>query len=112
MLRSTYDSLVNAAAGRFPWLPVVGVAAGSVRFRRGRRAGDVPRLPDRTGTADGTVPLRVGRAASRGVSRHQSAGGEPKTWHAVPSGTHNALRRAGGAAYAGGAEAAWLNDRR
>ena len=107
MLRSTFDSLTNAAAGRFPWLPV-GLLLRD-RFESARVAGRVTcPVFQSHGTADRIVPLPLGEALHARFPE-RSAGGVPKRWHVVTGGSHNALRREGGASYAA-AEGAFLGS--
>ena len=60
------------------------------------------------GTADRIVPLRLGEALHARFPA-ASAGGAAKRWHVVAGGSHNGLRREGGAAFAA-AEAAFLRS--
>ena len=107
MLRSTFDSLTHAAADRFPWLPV-GLLLRD-RFESDKAAGRVTcPVFQSHGTADRIVPLPLGEALHARFPA-ASAGGVPKRWHVVAGGSHNALRREGGAAFAA-AEAAFLRS--
>ena len=105
LLRSTFDGLANAAAARFPWLPVRALLRDP--FDSAALAGRVtcPVLQAH-GTADTIVPLALG-VRLHAAFPERSECGAAKRWLAVPGAGHNALRREGGAALAD-AEAAWL----
>ena len=107
MLRSTFDSLTNAAAARFGWLPVDLLLRD--RFDSAAVAGRVScPVFQAHGTADGVVPLGLGEALFAAFPA-ASAGGAAKRWLAVPGAGHNALRRQGGRRFAD-AERAFLDS--
>ncbi|MEM9700952.1 MAG: alpha/beta hydrolase [Planctomycetota bacterium] len=105
LLRSTFDSLTNAAANRFPWLPVRLLLRD--RFESTAAA---PRVVcpvfQAHGTADRIVPERLGEALFAAFP-DRSAGGTPKTWLSLPGVGHNGVRRQAGARFAD-AESAFL----
>ena len=107
ILRSTFDSLTNAAAGRFPWLPV-GLLLRD-RFDSAAVAGRVccP-VFQAHGTADAIVPLALGERLHAALPE-TSADGAPKRWLVVPGAGHNALRWEGGRQFAD-AERAFLDS--
>ena len=107
LLRSTFDSLTNAAAGRFPWLPV-GLLLKD-RFESSAAADRVTcPVFQAHGTADGIVPAELGRRLFEAFPE-SSADGVPKRWLAIDGAGHNAVRLEGGAAYAA-AERAFLGS--
>ncbi|NNJ27066.1 alpha/beta hydrolase [Alienimonas chondri] len=100
LLRSTFDSMTNAASNRFPWLPVRLLLRD--RFDSAAVADRVAcRVFQAHGTADRIVPLRLGRALHAAFPA-ESADGVPKTWLALEGAGHNGVRRQGGRAYAVG----------
>ena len=99
LLRSTFDGLTNAAAARFPWLPVRALLRDP--FDSAALAGRVTcPVFQAHGTADTIVPLALGERLHASFPE-RSAGGAPKRWLAVPGAGHNALRREGGTMFAG-----------
>ena len=107
MLRSTFDALPNAAAGRFPWLPVRTLLRD--RFNSAAVADRVAcPVFQSHGTADGVVPHALGERLHAAFP-DRSADGTAKRWEPVAGASHNAVRATGGAAYAA-AEAAFLRS--
>ena len=107
ILRSTFDSLTNAAADRFPWLPV-GLLLKD-RYDSAAVAGRVTcPVFQAHGTADRIVPLRLGERLHAALPA-RSADGMPKRWLAIAGGRHNGLRFDGGRAFAA-AERAFLGS--
>ena len=87
MVRSTFGSIVDVAAGRFPWLPV------RLALRdRWNSAGRVARVTCPVlvlhGDTDGSVPLAMGRALFAAVPP-ASAAGVPRQFVLLAGAGHN-----------------------
>ncbi len=98
LLRSTFDSLANAAADRFPWLPVRLLLKDP--FDSAAVAGRVTcPVFQAHGTADPIVPLPLGRRLHAAFP-DRSADGTAKRWLPIEGAGHNAVRSEGGVRFA------------
>ena len=106
MLRSTFDSLANAASNRFPWLPVRALLKDPFDSAAVAEGVTCP-VFQAHGTADRIVPLPLGRRLHAAFPA-DSADGTAKRLLVIEGANHNGLRFQGGAAY-GTAEREFLN---
>ena len=105
LVRSTFDSLTNAAAHHQPWVPVRWLLLDRFDSTAVAERVTCPVLQGH-GTADRIVPAAMGERLHAAFP-DASSDGTPKRWVALPGVTHNGLRAQAGENW-DAAERGWL----